>query len=187
MWSLLRRSLKTGRVTEKDQSSLIRSSMHDARGTMLERVSTEDQGSIALPELSCLPSTFRQSLQLRHLDCGSCNGCDWELTALSNSLYDLQRFGIDFVASPRHADLLMCTGTGSTQLLTAARKTYEAMAEPKWVMAVGDCAIDGGVFKGAYASEKGLREVLPVDFKVPGCPPSPDDIIKALKEIMGKK
>ena len=103
-----------------------------------------------------------------------------------NSLYDLQHYGIDFVASPRHADLLMCTGTGTTQLLNAASKTYEAMAHPKWVMAVGDCAIDGGVFKGAYASKEGLGEVLPVDVKVPGCPPTPDDLIKALLEFIGK-
>lgn len=162
MLSLLRRSLRKGRVTEKSRSSLTQ------------------------PKPSSLPAVFKQSLQLRHLDCGSCNGCDWELTALGNSLYDLQRFGIDFVASPRHADLLMCTGTGSTQLLMAARATYEAMAKPKWVMAVGDCAVDGGVFKGAYASEEGLGEVLPVAFKVPGCPPTPDDILNALKEIMGK-
>jgi len=136
---------------------------------------------------SNLPSGFRQSLQIRHLDCGSCNGCDWELTALMNSIYDLQHYGIDFVASPRHADLLMCTGTGSTHLLDSARETFEAMAQPKWVMAVGDCAIDGGVFKGAYASEEGIGGVLPVDFKVPGCPPSPESLINALLEITSKK
>jgi Ni,Fe-hydrogenase III small subunit len=109
------------------------------------------------------------------------------MTALGNSLYDHQHFGIDFVASPRHADLLMCTGPGSTQLLKAAHETYEAMANPKWVMAVGDCAINGGVFKGAYASAGGIGEILPVDFKVPGCPPSPDDLIKALLGVMGKR
>jgi len=109
------------------------------------------------------------------------------MTALINSVYDLQHFGIDFVASPRHADLLMCTGTGSTQLLKAAHETYEAMAKPKWVMAVGNCAIDGGVFKGAYASEEGIGGTLPVDLKVPGCPPSPDDLIKALLGFMGKR
>ncbi|MFZ3102457.1 MAG: oxidoreductase [Desulfitobacteriaceae bacterium] len=180
MWSLLRRSLKTGR--------LLRGSRHEVRGSRFghgNTDNTEDRNLDALQE-STMPATFRQSLQLRHLDCGSCNGCDWELTALSNSFYDLQRFGLDFVASPRHADLLMCTGTGSTQLLTAARATYEAMAKPKLVMAVGNCAIDGGVFKGAYASEEGLAEVLPVDFKVPGCPPSPDDILNVLRRIMGK-
>ncbi|OLN31620.1 NADH-quinone oxidoreductase subunit B family protein [Desulfosporosinus metallidurans] len=163
MWSLLLRRLKMGRLTQKD-------------GNLLAPKNPSD-----------LPMSFKQSLQIRHLDCGSCNGCDWELTALINSIYDLQHYGIDFVASPRHADLLMCTGPGSTQLLNAARETYEAMAKPKWVVAVGDCAIDGGVFKGAYASEGGIGGVLPVDLKVPGCPPTPDDLIKALLEFMGKR
>ena len=162
MLSLLLRKLKTGRLTQKGGNSF---SKHKP---------------------SNLPSSFRKSLQIRHLDCGSCNGCDWELTALINSIYDLQHFGIDFVASPRHADLLMCTGTGSTQLLNAAHETYEAMAKPKWVMAVGDCAIDGGVFKGAYATDGGISGTLPVDIKVPGCPPTPDDVIKALLKFMGK-
>lgn len=163
MWKLLLRKSKIGRLTEKSGNSIISQLSSD------------------------LPASFRQSLQIRHLDCGSCNACDWEMTALSNSLYDHQHFGIDFVASPRHADLLMCTGTGSTQLLTAANETYEAMGKPKWVMAVGDCAIEGGVFKGAYASEDGIGGILPVDFKVPGCPPSPDDLIMALLQVMGKE
>jgi Ni,Fe-hydrogenase III small subunit len=163
MWSLLRRKLKMGRLTEKGKDSL------------------------TPPKSSILPANFRKSMQIRHLDCGSCNGCDWEMTALGNSFYDHQHFGIDFVASPRHADLLMCTGPGSTQLVNAAHETYEAMANPKWVMAVGDCAINGGVFKGAYASEGGMGNVLPVDIKVPGCPPTPDDMIKALLEFMGKR
>jgi len=162
MLKLLLRKLKIGRLTEKGGKTLI------------SHISSD------------LPKSFKQSLQIRHLDCGSCNACDWEMTALSNSLYDHQHFGIDFVATPRHADLLMCTGTGSTQLLMAAHETYEAMAKPKWVMAVGDCAIDGGVFKGAYASEEGIGGILPVDFKVPGCPPSPDDLMKALLGVMGK-
>ena len=163
MLNLLLRKLNMGRLTEKGRNSL------------------------KLQISSDLPASFRKSLQIRHLDCGSCNACDWEMTALSNSIYDHQHFGIDFVAAPRHADLLMCTGTGSTQLLYAAHETYEAMAKPKWVMAVGDCAINGGVFKGAYASEEGIGGTLPVDFKVPGCPPSPDDLIKALLGIMGKR
>ena len=162
MLKLLLRKLKIGRLTEKSGNTLI------------TQISSD------------LPVSFKQSLQIRHLDCGSCNACDWEVTALSNSLYDHQHFGIDFVATPRHADLLMCTGTGSTQLLMAAHETHEAMAKPKWVMAVGDCAIDGGLFKGAYASEEGIGGILPVDFEVPGCPPSPDDLMKALLGVMGK-
>ena len=163
MLNLLLRKLNMGRLTEKGGN------------TLLGQISSD------------LPASFKQSLQIRHLDCGSCNACDWEMTALSNSLYDHQHFGIDFVATPRHADLLMCTGTGTTQLLKAAHETYEAMAKPKWVMAVGDCAIGGGVFKGAYASEDGIGGILPVDFEVPGCPPSPDDLIKALRQVMGKE
>ena len=163
MLNLLLRKLSMGRLTEKGGNSLISQTSSD------------------------LPASFRQSLQIRHLDCGSCNACDWEMTALSNSLYDHQHFGIDFVAAPRHADLLMCTGTGSTQLLNAARETYDAMAKPKWVMAVGDCAIDGGIFKGGYASGEGISETLPVDFKVPGCPPTPDNMMKALLKMMGKE
>lgn len=163
MLKLLLRKLTMGRLTEK------------GRKQRMSLISSD------------LPASFRQSLQIRHLACGSCNACDWEMTALGNSIYDHQHFGIDFVASPRHADLLMCTGTGSTQLLAAAHETYEAMANPKWVMAVGDCAINGGVFKGAYASAGGIDKVLTVDFKVPGCPPSPDDLMKALLKLMGKK
>ncbi|HZK85756.1 MAG TPA: NADH-quinone oxidoreductase subunit NuoB [Desulfosporosinus sp.] len=163
MLNMLLRKSKMGRLTEKGRNSLLLQTSAD------------------------LPTCFRQSLQIRHLDCGSCNACDWEMTALSNSLYDHQHCGIDFVAAPRHADLLMCTGTGSTQLLNAAHETYEAMAKPKWVMAVGDCAVNGGVFKGAYASEEGIGEILPVDFKVPGCPPTPNDMMKALLQVMGKK
>lgn len=163
MWSLMLRKLKMGCLTEKNGNSLINNKSSD------------------------LPASLRKSLQIRHCDCGSCNGCDWEMTALGNSLYDHQHYGIDFVASPRHADLLMCTGPGSTQLVTAAHKTYEAMAKPKWVMAVGDCAINGGVFKGAYASAEGIDKILPVDIKVPGCPPSPEDMLKAILEFMGRR
>ncbi|HUX46630.1 MAG TPA: oxidoreductase [Desulfosporosinus sp.] len=162
MLNLLLRKLHMGRLTEKGGNS------------PTVQISSD------------LPASFRQSLQVRHLDCGSCNACDWEMTALSNSLYDHQHFGIDFVASPRHADLLMCTGLGSTHLLNAAHEAYEAMANPKWVMAVGDCAITGGIFQGTYASEGGIGGTLPVDFKVPGCPPSPDNLIKALLRVMGK-
>ena len=163
MLNLLLRKLKIGRLTEKVRSS------------HLSQIASD------------LPASFRQSLHIRHLACGSCNACDWEMAALSNSLYDHQHFGIDFVASPRHADLLMCTGPGSTHLLKAASETYEALPNPKWVMAVGDCAIDGGVFKDAYGCEDGITGILPVDYKVPGCPPTPDDLMKALLKMMGKE
>jgi Ni,Fe-hydrogenase III small subunit len=121
-----------------------------------------------------------RSLHVRHLDAGSCNGCDWELTALLNPVHDLQRLGIDVVASPRHADLLLVTGTMTRNLELAAIRTYEAMPRPRLVVAVGACAISGGVFAGTYASRDGIGEVLPVDVWVPGCPPRPEALIHGL-------
>lgn len=136
-----------------------------------------------LTERQAETGRMNQSLHIRHLDCGSCNGCDWEMSALLNSIYDLQQYGFDFVASPRHADLLMCTGPMTTHLLHAATTTYEATPAPKQVIAVGDCAIHGGVFKEAYATNGGVGEVLPVEVKIPGCPPSPEEILRVLLTV----
>jgi Ni,Fe-hydrogenase III small subunit len=127
-----------------------------------------------------------RSLHIRHLDVGSCNGCDWEIAALLNPYYDVQRLGIDFVASPRHADLLLVTGIMTRNLEEAARRTYEAMPEPRLVVAVGACAISGGVFSGTYAGRDGVGEVLPVDVFVPGCPPRPEAIIHGLLVAVGR-
>jgi Ni,Fe-hydrogenase III small subunit len=127
-----------------------------------------------------------RSLHIRHLDAGSCNGCDWEIAALLNPHYDVQRLGIDFVASPRHADLLLVTGTMTRNLEQAARRTYEAMPEPRLVVAVGACAISGGVFAGSYAGRDGIAEVLPVDVFVPGCPPRPEALIHGLLVAVGR-
>ena len=123
---------------------------------------------------------FKRSLHIRHLDSGSCNGCDWELPALLNPFYDIQRLGIDFVASPRHADLLLVTGVMTRNLQQAARLTYEAMPEPRLVVAVGACAISGGVFAQSYAASPGVEPVLPVDVFIPGCPPRPEAIIHGI-------
>lgn len=130
--------------------------------------------------------TLRRSLHVRHLDAGSCNGCDWEIAALLNPYHDLQRLGIDFVASPRHADLLLVTGIMTRNLEEAARRTYEAMPEPRLVVAVGACAISGGVFAGTYAGRDGISEVLPVDVLVPGCPPRPEALIHGLLVAVGR-
>lgn len=127
-----------------------------------------------------------RSLHVRHLDAGSCNGCDWEIAALLNPYHDLQRLGIDFVASPRHADLLLVTGVMTRNLEAAALRTYEAMAEPRLVVAVGACAIGGGVFAGSYASAGGIGGTLPVDVFVPGCPPRPEAIIHGLLVAVGR-
>jgi len=124
-----------------------------------------------------------RSLALRHLDAGSCNGCELELHALGNIAYDLERFGLRFVASPRHADVLLVTGPLTRNLLPALEQTYAAMAEPRWVIAVGDCTIDGGVFKGSYACLGGVSAV-PVDLYIRGCPPTPFQVLDALRSLL---
>jgi Ni,Fe-hydrogenase III small subunit len=129
---------------------------------------------------------FRRSLRIRQVDAGSCNACEWECTALTNPVYDIQRFGIDFVASPRHADILLVTGPVSRQMELALKKTYIAISEPKLVVACGDCSIDGGVYKGSYAVANGVSNILPVNFFIPGCPPSPLQIIEGFLAMMNK-
>jgi Ni,Fe-hydrogenase III small subunit len=130
--------------------------------------------------------TLGRSLHVRHLDAGSCNGCDWEIAALLNPYHDLSRLGIDVVASPRHADLLLVTGTMTRNLEEAAIRTYAAMPEPRIVVATGACAISGGVFAGSYAGRDGIGEVLPVDVFIPGCPPRPEALIHGLLVAVGR-
>jgi Ni,Fe-hydrogenase III small subunit/NAD-dependent dihydropyrimidine dehydrogenase PreA subunit len=127
-----------------------------------------------------------RSLHVRHLDAGSCNGCDFEINATTNAVHDIQRFGIDFVASPRHADVLLVTGTMTRNLEIAARLTYDAMADPRLVVAVGACASSGAPFVPGYASGTGAASVLPVDVFIPGCPPRPEAIIEGLLLAVGR-
>jgi Ni,Fe-hydrogenase III small subunit len=127
-----------------------------------------------------------RSLHLRHLDAGSCNACDWELNALLNPVYDVQRLGIDFVASPRHADGVVVTGPVTRNLEVAVRRTFEAVPEPRLVIAVGACASSGGIVGEGYASAGGVAAVLPVDVHIPGCPPRPEAIIFGLLLAMGR-
>lgn len=133
--------------------------------------------------------TFRKicgrSLRIRQVDAGSCNACEWECIALTNPVYDIQRFGIDFVASPRHADLLLVSGPVSRQMERALLKTYLATPEPRTVITCGDCALDGGVYRGSYGVTGGVHPVIPVDGHIPGCPPSPAKIMGVLLQIMG--
>lgn len=129
---------------------------------------------------------FGKSLRIRQVDAGSCNACEWECTALTNPVYDIQRFGIDFVASPRHADLLLVTGPVSRQMELALKKTYIATPEPRLVVACGDCTIDGGIYKGSYAVTNGVANVIPVDCYISGCPPSPLRIIEGLIALLTK-
>jgi len=123
---------------------------------------------------------FGKSLHIREVDTGSCNACESEIISANNPIYDLQRFGINFVASPRHADALLVTGPVSKNMLLALKKTYDAMPEPKFVITVGDCALDCGVFKGSYYTAGAVAQILPVALHIPGCPPSPSAIIKSL-------
>jgi Ni,Fe-hydrogenase III small subunit/ferredoxin len=124
---------------------------------------------------------FRRSLHIRHVDAGSCNGCESELQGLNNPFYNLHRLGVFFTASPRFADLLLVTGPVTYAMLTPLRAAYEAMPEPRWVMAVGTCAVCGGIAEGGYSSGHGLEGVLPVDVYLPGCPPNPAAIIQRVK------
>jgi Ni,Fe-hydrogenase III small subunit len=125
-----------------------------------------------------------RSLSIREVDAGSCNGCELEINALNNAFYDLERFGLRFVASPRHADVLLVTGPVTKNMREALERTYNATPDPKWVVAVGDCAFDGGIFAGSYAVTGGVSNVVPVDLHVRGCPPSPNEILKGLIALL---
>lgn len=127
-----------------------------------------------------------RSLSIRAVDAGSCNGCELEMQALSNAFYDLERFGLRFVASPRHADVLLVTGPVSRNMREALERTWHATPAPKWVVAVGDCAVDGGLFAGSYACLGGVSESIPVDLHIRGCPPSPLDLLKGLIAVLEK-
>src|SRR5256885_13716350 len=124
------------------------------------------------------------SLSIREVDAGSCNGCELEIHALSNAFYDLERFGLRFVASPRHADVLLVTGPLTKNMREALERTYNATPDPKWVVAVGDCAPDGGIFSGSYTVVGGVSGVVPVDLHIRGCPPQPTQLLKGLLTLL---
>ena len=150
-----------------------------------------DEAEIALVELGggveqAGRARLGRSLAIRHVDAGSCNACELELHALGNVYYDLERFGLKFVASPRHADILLVTGPVTLNMREALERTYTAMPAPKWVIAAGACALDGGIFAGGYACAGGVSAVLPVDLHIPGCPPSPRALLKGLLALMAK-
>jgi len=129
---------------------------------------------------------LRRSLAIRQVDAGSCNGCELEIVALNNPIYDLERFGIQFVASPRHADMLLVTGPVTRNMELALLKTYRAVADPKMVIAVGACGISGGIFGMNYASLGGVDNVLPVDVYIPGCPPRPQALLHGILLAVGR-
>jgi Ni,Fe-hydrogenase III small subunit len=125
-----------------------------------------------------------RSLSIRQVDAGSCNGCELEIHMLNSIVYDLERFGLRFVASPRHADVLLVTGPVTRNMQEALLRTWQATPDPKWVVAVGDCAIDGGVFKGSYAIAGGVDAAVPVDLTIRGCPPTPAQMLDGLRCLL---
>lgn len=133
---------------------------------------------------SLILKKFGRSLHIREVDTGSCGACESEIISANNPIYDLQRFGINFVASPRHADCLLVTGPVSKNMLVALKKTYEAMPEPKFVITCGDCALSGSLFKDSYYIEGAVKDILPVELHIPGCPPNPLVIIRTLLDFL---
>jgi Ni,Fe-hydrogenase III small subunit len=169
MLNLLKKIITTGIVTEKYKAP---------KDAELETLGIEIKQRI--------DKKFSGSIAIRQVDAGSCNGCELEIHALNNPFYDIERFGIHFVASPRHADVLLVTGPVSRHMQTALLRTYEATPNPKWVVAVGDCAVCGGEFGQSYASCGAVSNVIPVDVTIKGCPPTPLALMKGLLGLLNK-
>ncbi|MCK9605881.1 MAG: NADH-quinone oxidoreductase subunit B family protein [Methylomonas sp.] len=167
MFRLFTKILSTGIVTERIKAP---------KDAELEQLGIEIKRHI--------DRRFSGSIAIRAVDAGSCNGCELEIHALNNPYYDIERFGIHFVASPRHADVLLVTGPVSRHMQTALLRTYQATPNPKWVVAVGDCAACGGEFGESYASCGAVSNVIPVDMTIPGCPPTPEVLMKGLLGLM---
>jgi len=167
MLRLFAKTLKTGVVTEP-----------------IKKPSENELEQLGIKIKRHIDKCFSGSLAIRSVDAGSCNACELEIHALNNPFYDIERFGIHFVASPRHADVLLVTGPVSRHMQTALIRTYAATPNPKWVVAVGDCAVCGGEFGTSYASCGAVANVIPVDVTISGCPPTPETLIKALLGFM---
>ena len=169
MWTLTKKLIKTGIKTE---DLAMQEDAHVQRiGKVLEKT---------------IAKHFNRALAIRFVDAGSCNACELEINATCNPFYNLERFGIHFVASPRHADLLLVTGPVTKNMKKPLIKTYEAMPEPKRVVAIGDCAHCGGIFKNSYAVENGISNIIPVDIAVTGCPPTPAQIMQGIFNSLKK-
>lgn len=164
MFRILKKSLKTGVVTGQ----------HPAGA---------QQAEVIKPETRDKAKLFKKSLAIREVDTGSCNACEMEMNALANPVYDVERFGIHIAASPRHADALIVTGPVTVNMERALKDVYKQTPDPKLVIALGDCAIHCGLFKGSYAVTGPVDRHIPVDVRIPGCPPRPADILNALEAI----
>jgi len=146
-------------------------------------------GDAAMSELAgrveaLVQKRLGRSLSIREVDAGSCNGCELEIHALNNPFYDLERFGLRFVASPRHADVLLVTGPVTHNMAEALKRTYNAAPDPKWVVAAGDCAANCGVFAGSYACAGAVADIIPVDVHIRGCPPTPVQLLEGLLALL---
>jgi len=159
----------------------------DGRQTHLVRATTPEIGREIGERLSgAIHRILGRALAIREVDAGSCNGCELEIVALNNPVHDIERFGIHFVASPRHADMLLVTGPVTRNMELALRKTYDATPDPKLVVAVGACGISGGIFGTNYATRGGVDQVIPVDVFVPGCPPRPEALLFGILLALGR-
>jgi Ni,Fe-hydrogenase III small subunit len=157
------------------------------RAPLTERPPPKDDEAIDHLAARLNDAAFRKlgrSLAIRAVDAGSCNGCELEIHALNNVFYDVERYGLRFVASPRHADVLMVTGPVTKNMRAALVRTYAAVPEPKWVVAIGECGFDAGVFAGSYACVGGVGAVVPVDLHIRGCPPSPVALLAGLLALL---
>ena len=160
-----------------------------ARRPLTEKPPTADDAALAELAASLERAARRRlgrSLAIREVDASSCNGCELEIHALNNAVYDVERFGIKFTASPRHADVLLVTGPVTRNMKVALERTYAATPAPKWVVAVGDCGCGCGVFEGSYAVIGAVEKVIPVDLHIRGCPPQPIDLLRGLIALMDK-
>ncbi|ODS67839.1 MAG: formate hydrogenlyase [Bordetella sp. SCN 67-23] len=162
MWKIARQIVRTGIRTEPAPQA------DDATRVEIERIGQE------------ILEALGRALTIRAVDAGSCNGCELEMHALNNPYYNLEGLGIKFVASPRHADMLLVTGPVSRHMELALRRTWEATPEPRLVVAIGDCGCTGGIFGESYATRGRVSNVIPVDVEVPGCPPAPLEILRAI-------
>lgn len=173
MWHILKQIVRTGIVTEPPP--LVADSANEGGAEVIERIHQD------------VLDILGQALAIRLVDAGSCNGCELEIGALNNPYYNIEGLGIKFVASPRHADMLLVTGPVSRHMEEALRRTFEAMPAPKLVLAVGDCGCTGGIFGESYASCGKVANVIPVDATVPGCPPPPVEILRGILGAVSKR
>ena len=175
------------RMTQEfELAELARQDLHPGWDAEMPETASDSLEVIGARAGERIRKVFGRSLQIREVDAGSCNGCDYEINALNNPMNDLERFGIHFVASPRHADLLLVTGIVSRNMELALRKTYEATPDPKLVVATGACACSGGIFRDSHVGRNGIDAILPVDAYIPGCPPRPQAIIYGILKALDR-